>query len=265
MITARSLTKRYDEQAVLDRIDFDIPSGQRVALLGLNGAGKTTLLHCLLGLCRFEGSLTLDGLAAGAGAEGRQVRARIGYVPQQPPRYDMRLAEFVSFLCNLRGITIDGMEGVLDTLGLPLPALGHRRLGELSGGMIQKALLAAAMGSGASVLLLDEPTASLDASARRDFLRVLEATPPDTTLVFASHRLDDIEALAERVVLLHRGRFAFDGEVDELWRRSGVARPLRAAGAPKDPRLETVLERLVRATTSGDDASRKLRLVAEDT
>lgn len=245
MITARSLTKRYGDLVVLDSLDLDVPRGQRVALLGLNGAGKTTLLRCLLGLCRFEGSLTLDGLSAGAGSEGKEVRARIGYVPQQPPRYDFRLDEFVDFFSRMRGCPTDDAERLLDDLGLPLAEAGRKKLSELSGGMRQKALLAIAMGSGAPVLLLDEPTASLDPSARRDFLGAVRMAPPDMTLLFASHRLDDIQALADRVIILDAGRFAFDGTMEELWRRSGVEQTVPPGGSAETPVLDDVLARII--------------------
>lgn len=245
MITARSLTKRYGEHVVLDSLDLDVPRGQRVALLGLNGAGKTTLLRCLLGLSRFEGSLTLDGLAAGSGSEGRSVRAQVGYVPQQPPRYDFRLSEFVDFFCRIRGCPTDGAERLLERLGLSLATDGGKKLRELSGGMLQKALLAVAMGSGAPVLLLDEPTASLDPSARRDFLDAVRSAPSDMTLLFASHRLDDVEALADRALILEAGRFAFDGTLEELWRRSGVERPPRSRAGAGAPVLEDILAGIV--------------------
>jgi ABC-type multidrug transport system ATPase subunit len=245
MITARSLTKRYGEHLVLDSLDLDVPRGQRLALLGLNGAGKTTLLRCLLGLSRFEGSLTLDGLAAGSGAEGKSVRAQVGYVPQQPPRYDFRLSEFVDFFCRIRGCPTDGAESLLEDLGLSLTKDGGKKLRELSGGMLQKALLAVAMGSGAPVLLLDEPTASLDPSARRDFLDAVRTAPSDMTLLFASHRLDDVEALADRAIILDAGRFAFDGTLEELWRRSGVERPARSLENGGAPVLDDVLARII--------------------
>lgn len=245
MITARSLTKRYGEHIVLDSLDLDVPRGQRVALLGLNGAGKTTLLRCLLGLSRFEGSLTLDGHAAGSGPEGRSVRAQVGYVPQQPPRYDFRLSDFVDFFCRMRGCPTAGAERLLDELGLSLATDGGKKLRELSGGMVQKALLAVAMGSGAPVLLLDEPTASLDPSARRDLLNAVRTAPSDMTLLFASHRLDDVEALAERALILDAGRFAFDGTLEELWRRSGVERSKRSGGSAAPPVLEDILARII--------------------
>ncbi|MFQ5889553.1 MAG: ABC transporter ATP-binding protein [Gemmatimonadota bacterium] len=234
MITGRAVTKRYGDQLVLDALDFHVERGERVALLGLNGAGKTTLLRCLLGLVSFEGELTVDRLSAGAGgAEGKGVRGRIGYVPQQPPRFDLTLTEFVDLFSRLRGVPAEGPADFLERLGMPLDRTGRKLLRELSGGMLQKALLAMSLGAGVPVLLLDEPTASLDASARADFLAALREAPAESTLLFASHRVEDVQALADRVLLLEEGRLAFDGRVDEMIRRAGALRS--AGGAPPGP------------------------------
>ena len=221
MITAERLGKRYGPQPVLAGLDFHIERGERVALLGLNGAGKTTLFRCLLALTDFEGRLHVDGEAVTPGR--KEVRRKIGYVPQQAPLYDMTLAEFVAFFSSLRGVRVDGAAATLDQLGMPLSKTGGKALNELSGGMVQKALLALALGSGTSVLLLDEPTANLDPGARRDFFRTVRELAADSTLLFASHRLDEIELLADRVLVLHGGGLAFDGGLAELWHATEAA------------------------------------------
>lgn len=214
LVLARGVRKAYGPHAVLDGLDLSIERGERVAVLGLNGAGKTTLFRCLLGLVEFEGTLEVDGHPAGPA--GKAARARIGYVPQQPPRFDLALDEFVDLFGTLRGLDRDRVEAGLEELGLSLREHGGKGLRDLSGGMLQKALLAVALAGRAPVLLLDEPTANLDPASRRDFLRALERVGRETTLLFASHRLDDVESLADRLLLLHRGRFAFDGPAAEL-------------------------------------------------
>jgi ABC-2 type transport system ATP-binding protein len=209
VISATGLAKSYGDQRVLDGLDFHIRKGERVALLGLNGAGKTTLFRCLLALTEFEGVLRVDGEPVTPGR--KEVRRKIGYVPQKPPLYDMTLAEFVSFFSSLRGVSLEGPAALLAQLGMPLEETGGKALAELSGGMLQKAMLALALGSGSSVLLLDEPTANLDPGARRDLFRAVRELAVDATLLFASHRLDEIEILADRVLVLHMGRLLFLG------------------------------------------------------
>lgn len=221
MITGVGLGKRYGDQRVLADLDFHIEAGERVALLGLNGAGKTTLFRCLLALTGFEGELRVAGETVTPGR--KEVRRKIGYVPQQAPLYDLTLTEFVAFFSALRGVAMDGPASTLSELGMPLEKTGEKALNELSGGMVQKALLGLALGSGSSVLLLDEPTANLDPGARRDLFRRVREIAVETTLLFASHRLDEIELLADRVLVLHGGGLAFDGSLEELWRATDAA------------------------------------------
>ncbi len=231
MISATGLAKSYGDQRVLDGLDFHIRKGERVALLGLNGAGKTTLFRCLLALTEFEGVLRVDGEPVTPGR--KEVRRKIGYVPQKPPLYDMTLAEFVSFFSSLRGVSLEGPAASLAQRGMPLEETGGKALAERSGGMLQKAMLALALGSGSSVLLLDEPTANLDPGARRDLFRAVRELAVDATLLFASHRLDEIEILADRVLVLHMGRLLFEGTLGELWRVTEAA-PRLWLGVPAE-------------------------------
>jgi ABC-type multidrug transport system ATPase subunit len=220
VIRARGLTKSYGDERVLDGLDLDVEAGRRVALLGPNGAGKTTLFRCLLGIVGFGGRVDVDGHPVSG--DGKAARGRIGYVPQAAPAYQMTLADFVAFFAGLRGIQEGRVESRLNELDLSLPEAGDKSLRELSGGMLQKAVLALALASGAPVLLLDEPTASLDPGSRREFLRAVRDVETDRTLVFASHRFDEIESLAHRVLVLHRGRLVFDGSPEELGERAGL-------------------------------------------
>lgn len=224
MIRARDLTKRYGAQTVLDGLDLEVGRGERVAVLGVNGAGKTTLFRCLLGLTDFDGLLTVDGRAAGPAS--REVRARLGYVPQLPPIYDLTLAGFLELFSGLRGVAVEVAGARLEELGLSLEETGGKAMSELSGGMLQKAYLAMALAAETPVLLLDEPTASLDPGSRREFVRLLKRIDGGTTLVLASHRLEEIEPLADRLVVLHRGAIAFDGTLADLWKRAGLEQAL---------------------------------------
>jgi ABC-type multidrug transport system ATPase subunit len=230
MIRGRGLVKRFGSRTVLDGLDFEVQRGERVAILGVNGAGKTTLFRCLLGLTAFDGELTVDARAAGPAAQ--DVRARIGYVPQLPPIFDLTLAGFVDLFAELRGVPRPAARERVESLGLSLAESGGRAMRELSGGMLQKAYLALALAAESPVLLLDEPTASLDPGSRREFVRLLGTVEPSTTVVLASHRLEEIEPLADRLIVLHQGRAAFDGALPELWARAGVESGLWIAAEP---------------------------------
>ncbi len=240
MIRARGLTKRFRGQTVLEGLDLDVGRGERVALLGLNGTGKTTLFRCLLGLVPFDGQLAIDGLDVVR--RGRDVRGRIGYVPQRPPQFNGTLIELVTFFGGLRGADAAVVGERLEALSLPLADHADKPVRALSGGMLQKVLLALATAAGAPLLLLDEPTANLDARARRDFVRALGRVPEGTTVFLSSHRLEDIRAVADRLLLLHGGRIVFDGDIAGLERQAGASSTLWIR--PADVGLEEVATRL---------------------
>lgn len=218
MITARGLSQRFGRHVVLDRVTLSVASGERVALLGLNGAGKTTFMRCVLGLLPFDGELTVAG--HNVRRDGLLVRGSLGYVPQRAPHFPGTLSDVLEFFSKLRGIAPDDVARQLGALGLDLGAHATKPVRALSGGMLQKLLLALALAARVPVLLLDEPTANLDPQARKEFLRALAAVPPETTVLLASHRLADVEAVADRVLVLHEGRLAFDGRLTDLWTES---------------------------------------------
>jgi len=214
VIRARDLSRAFGAQRVLEGLDLHIQRGERAALLGRNGAGKTTLFRCLLGLIPFEGELSVAGLDVRSA--GREARAAIGYVPQRAPHFDGTLRDLVRFFAGLRAMDPASVGRRMSDLGLSLEEHGDKPAVALSGGMLQKALLSLAVAEEAKVLLLDEPTANLDPHSRTDFVRSLHAIPEDTTVLLSSHRLADVRAVADRVVVLHSGRIAFDGSLDDL-------------------------------------------------
>lgn len=220
MIRAHGLTKRFGHHAVLDGVDLTVDPGERVALLGLNGAGKTTLIRCVLGLIPFEGDLAIDG--CDVRRRGREARERLGYVPQRAPHFAGTLDDVVGFFSELRGIDPQAVALQMHRLGMPLEEHREKPVSALSGGMLQKMLLALALGAGIPLLLLDEPTANLDPRARRDFLRALRDVDDGTTILLASHRLADVEAVADRLVVLHAGHIVYDGTIQELRGKIGA-------------------------------------------
>jgi len=212
MIVCRGVGKRVGRRDVLSGVDIRIERGERVALLGLNGAGKTTLLRCILGLARFDGDIRVDGRSP----SHVLARDRIAYVPQRAPRFDVSLASFLRWFAELRGIDVEDVECRAADFGLDIAEHGTKVLTELSGGMLQKAVLSIALAAGADLLLLDEPTANLDADSRAGLLGILENLRPSPTLVISSHRLSDLVAIADRAIVLDEGRIAYDGPMRNL-------------------------------------------------
>jgi nitrous oxidase accessory protein len=203
-ITVRGLTKRFGSLTAVADLSFTVNPGEAVALWGPNGAGKSTVLHCLLGIVRYDGTIEVGGYDPRR--HGKAARRLIGFVPQQiqiPDDFAVR--EALEFFARLKGVPSQALPRVMEQLGLEEHA--RKRVGALSGGMKQRVALAVALLGDPPILLLDEPTASLDAKARADLLRLLvELKCSGKTLIFSSHRQDEILALADRVLVLEQGR-----------------------------------------------------------
>jgi len=202
-----------------------VGSGRIVALVGPNGAGKSTLLRTWLGFERATRGTVLTGGFDPWRNRGRAIR-QVGYIPQQPSLYDeLSVEEHVDLAAYLRGSTFDRARALarLDDLELP-----HRaRAGELSGGQRAQLALALVLAAGASILLLDEPLASLDPLARRQFLRVLSqsAQASGATVVLSSHIVHDVEGVCQDLIVLVAGRVCLSGQVNEVLAEHVVAPP----------------------------------------
>ncbi len=204
MITVESVTKRFGRATAVADVSLDLQPGDSLALWGSNGAGKTTLLRCVLGLLPFRGTIRVGG--RDVRRQGKAARQLIGYVPQEIGFYDdLGVSEAVHFFARLKAVGRIDVGATLERVGLA----GHSRklVRALSGGMKQRLALAIALLAEPPVLLLDEVTASLDAVGREEFVGLLERlSGSGRTLLFASHRLEEVAALAQRVALLEKGR-----------------------------------------------------------
>ncbi len=224
MIELQDVVKRYGTRNAVDHASFDVPEGTSLALWGSNGAGKTTLIRCILGVTGFEGNILVDGISTRR--NGKDARKHIGYVPQSMPTFDVSVAEMIQLVARLR--RADPRPGLarIEAFGL-----GHtlkQPVASLSGGMKQKLALTLALLGDPPILLLDEPTANLDARSQSELIATLvELKHQGRTIVFTSHRWSEVRALADRVVRLESGRIVGHGTVQEM-----------------EPKLDTVTLRL---------------------
>jgi ABC-2 type transport system ATP-binding protein len=215
VLEMRGVSKLYSKRPVLDRLNLAVPRGTVVGLLGKNGAGKTTLLRAALGMARVDhGTVTiLDEPAWTLSASAKQ---QIGYVPQSPQLYPwMRVEQIIAYTASFyRHWNRALVERLVRQWEVPL----GRRAGTLSVGELQKLALVLALGHEPALLVLDEPVAALDPSARREFLKVvLEiAAGGERTVIFSTHITSDLERVADRVAILQRGAISFFGELGEL-------------------------------------------------
>lgn len=219
MITFTNLTKRFGRYTAVDTLSLEVHEREAVALWGPNGAGKTTAIKCLLGLLSYQGRITVNGLDAQR--DGRKVRAAIGYVPQQQSFYDdLTTLDTARFFARLKGAAAAEVPGLLAQVGLADHAAKH--VGALSGGMKQRLALALALLGDPPVLVMDEPTSSLDAAARDGLLNLLaQVKAAGKTIIFSSHRIEEVETLADRVLVMEAGKAQFTCTPRELPRRLG--------------------------------------------
>lgn len=215
MIVAQHVTKRFGRAVAVRDAGLNVRAGEALALWGSNGAGKTTLIRCLLGVTRFRGQATIGGKSVKR--HGRAARALVGYVPQELAFHDdVRMGSAMAFFAGLRRVDRARAREVLAEVGLT----GHerKRVRDLSGGMKQRLALAIAMLSDPPVIVLDEPTSNLDAAGRGEVVQTLQRLKhAGKTLVFASHRPDEVISLADTVIVLERGVVQRVTTPLELW------------------------------------------------
>src|SRR5438105_5471151 len=210
-----ALGKRYGSVWALRDCSFMIPAGSVAALVGPNGAGKTTLLHLAVGLSEpSEGGVEVFG--SSPRREPRDVLPRIGFVAQDHPLYrGFKLRELLKLGAKLNP-TWDAelARERLERLGLPL----EQKAGTLSGGQQAQVALTLALAKRPELLLLDEPVASLDPLARREFLQSLMEAVTETgmTVVLSSHIVADLERVCDHLVILSHARTQLAGPIDEI-------------------------------------------------
>jgi nitrous oxidase accessory protein len=234
LVQVRGLGKRFGRHEALAEVSFTIEAGEAVALWGANGAGKTTALRALLGVFPFTGEVSVGGLDVRR--EGRRARRLIGFVPQEIAFPELTAGEALELFAGLHGAPLERLPALVERLGLADEL--DKRVQTLSGGRKQRLALAVALVADPPLLLLDEFSSNLDAAARRDLLSLLtELKREGKTLVFSSHRPDEVARLADRVLHLEGGRLVADlppaellaAEVGELG--SGLAAATCTCGA----------------------------------
>lgn len=202
-IELRQVRKRFGKQEALRGIDLVVPHGQRVAIVGPNGSGKSTLLRIVMGLVSCEGEVRIDALSPFV--DRMALAQRMAYVPQVAPQLGATVGELVRAVTSLRELAPDRVFATAQRLELDTALIRDKPFRALSGGMKHKLLLAMALSSGASLLILDEPSASLDVAARQRFEALLDEVARDATVLLCSHRIEEVQRQAERVVELGDG------------------------------------------------------------
>ena len=207
MITVENVSKTFGRRAALDRVSLTFEPGEVTLLLGANGAGKSTLLRCLLGITDFDGSIRVNGLDPIA--NGRDVRALVGYMPQTGGLHpDLTVEETLRFYAEIRRVSLDRVPRLLTEANLAEHA--QAKVGDLSGGMRQRLGFAVALLTDPAILVLDEPSASLDRTSREWLAQRLESAAREGRTVIAStHAEHSLHGSARRITL-EEGRVLAD-------------------------------------------------------
>ncbi len=246
MVGFDQVTKRYGDVRAVDGLTLDLHPGQTVALLGPNGAGKSTTLDLLLGLRRPD-----TGTVRVLGTEPREavVAGRVGAMLQSGGLMDeVTVAELVRLACALHPRAHPVAE-VLARAGLT--TIADRRVDKLSGGQAQRVRFALATAGDSDLIVLDEPTTGMDVTARRAFWATMrEQADQGRTVLFATHYLEEADAIADRVLVLHRGRLLADGTAAEIKAGAGARRISFDLDAPVDEASLRALPHLTSLTLS---------------
>ena len=254
MIKVEGLVKRYGRTVAVDGLSFAVEPGETFALIGPNGAGKTTTLKVLLGLVRPDAGTVALG-PRGLPPSNPAARSALGYVPQRVEFAPGRtVKDVLGFYAALRGLDAGAVARALTRVGME--AFAERKASELSGGYTQRLSLAQALLGDPGLLVLDEPTASLDPQATWEFRSLVEQLQREgRTILLCSHLLSEVERVADRVLILVAGRQAALESISRLRMRQAQAARLRVELAAPDPRALRVLEGTGLAHEALDEAT----------
>jgi ABC-2 type transport system ATP-binding protein len=218
MIEAAGLSKYYGDFAAVMDVTFAIPRGQVVAFLGPNGAGKSTTMKLLTGyLAPSAGRARIAGhdMAADRIAGSR----RLGYLPENGPLYhDMTPRGLLGFFATARGLRGNPrrqrIEAVIEQCALG--SVAGKAIGKLSRGYRQRVGMAQALLHEPDVLVLDEPTAGLDPNQIREVRTTIRRLGQEKTILLSTHILQEVDAMADRIIMISEGRLVFDGTMQEV-------------------------------------------------
>ena len=221
-VKVTNLTKIYGTQRAVDDISFDVNKGQVLGFLGPNGAGKSTTMKMLTCFVpQTSGSALVCGFDTTT--EPLEVTKKIGYLPESNPLYyDMYVKEYLEFMAGLHKlgkITQQRINEMIEVTGLT--AERKKKVGQLSKGYKQRVGLAQAMLHNPEVLILDEPTSGLDPNQLVEIRSLIKKLGKDKTVIFSSHIMQEVQAVADRVIIINKGKIVADDSTEKLQSRVG--------------------------------------------
>lgn len=218
VISVNGLTKVYKSQTAVDNLSFNVHRGEIFGFLGPNGAGKTTTIKSILGLIRFnEGSISIHG--KDSVTEGKIARQWIGFLPERVAMYrNLTATQNLSFFADLKKVDSLDYESILKDYGLK--DTGKKKIRDFSKGMVQRLGMAQAVIGDPDILILDEPSGGLDPRGVRLIRnKIREAKSKGTTVFLSSHILSEVQAVCDRVGIIHKGRLVAEDSVETLGKK----------------------------------------------
>lgn len=215
-IEVKDLTKFYGEQKAIDQISFSLQQGEIVGFLGPNGAGKTTTMKILTGCLKpSNGKAFIEGIEVNEYPV--KTKKITGYLPESNPLYvDMYIREYLSFIADIHHIPNKkkAVEEIIDVVKLRPEA--NKKIAQLSKGYKQRVGLAAALIHKPAVLILDEPTTGLDPNQIVEIREVIKTYGKNRSVLFSTHILQEVEAICDRVIIIHEGKIIADSLLSHL-------------------------------------------------
>ncbi len=235
MIEINNLVKRYGDKNAVKGISFTVNDGEVLGFLGPNGAGKTTTMNIITGyLSSTSGTVKVNG--HDILEEPELAKKAIGYLPENPPLYnDMTVKEYLNFICDLKAVEKEKRKNMLDNIVamVKISDVYDRLIGNLSKGYKQRVGIAQALVGNPSILILDEPTVGLDPNQIIEIRRLIKSLSKNHSIIISSHILSEIQEIADRVVIINRGKIAAVDTISDLSKRlSGQSKILLTFRGP---------------------------------
>jgi ABC-2 type transport system ATP-binding protein len=234
-VSAQALSRSYGNNRAVREVSLHLRRGEVLGLLGPNGAGKTTTMQMLTGnLAPTSGEISICGIDLMD--EPTQAKSRIGYLPEVPPLYrELKVNEYLRLAARLhklkKSLLADAVQRAKSRCGLG--DMGDRLIGSLSKGYQQRVGIAQAIIHEPDVIILDEPTVGLDPNQIREIRSLIRDLGTDHSLILSTHILPEVEAICDRVQILHRGEVVFNDTIEGLRQfRGGQALQLGLRNPP---------------------------------
>ncbi len=271
MIEISNLTKLYGRNKALDNISFTVNKGEVLGFLGPNGAGKSTTMNIITGyLSSTSGTIKVNGFDILENPD--EAKKSIGYLPELPPLYtDMTVMEYLSFICNLKGVAKKKKNSHIDEIlkQVSLDEVYDRLIANLSKGYRQRVGIAQALIGDPEILILDEPTVGLDPNQIIEIRKLIRSLSKEHTIILSSHILSEVQAVCDRVVIINKGKIVASDTITDLGAKlSGSGKLL--LGFKGDSKLvksslKTVkgVKNVIMRSHSGDSPFYEAEIIAE--